>query len=498
MKNHMNKKSLSSRTSVGVLWSLLEKMSKRGVTLIVTLLLARFLVPDDFGLMAMMAVFIVIANSLMDSGIKQALIRKKGATQDDFNTAFYTNVAFGTLSYILLFCVAPWVSEFYDEPRLTVLIRVLGIVVLINSFQIIQSAILSRELNFKAQLKASLPASMVSGGMAVFAAQQGAGVWALILQMVVSSLLLTVMLWWIQRWRPTLGYDFSSFKELYFFGYKIFLSEFLRIVFSNLYVIVIAKIFSAGVAGLYFFADRIKQIVVDQLVSAVQTVTYPALSTIQDDNVRLKVAYRKVLKTTTFMLFPALLLLAALADPLFELMFPERWHPAAIYLQLMCLSSLLYPLHSINLNILKVKGRSDVYLGISVFKKIMICLVLFVTFRYGVIAILLGKIVQSFVSYIPNSYYSSKLIDYSMKEQVADILPCLALSAATSFIILLLSQYLDAGPLVTLVLLGPLGCILYIFWAKFFGFEAYVMAEELIVRKFSSNNLTKEGSRRHG
>lgn len=489
---------LKIKTVHGVLWSFIEQLLRRGVSVFVTLLLARFLVPEDFGLLAMMAVFIAITNSLMDSGIKQALIRKKNATQIAFNTAFYTNLVFGLLAYTLLFGIAPWIAEFYEEPRLTLLIRVLGIVVIINSFQLIQSAILSRELNFKAQLKASVPASLLSGITAVILAQQGAGVWALVTQIIVGSLLLSIILWFVQRWRPTLSYDYSIFKEMYLFGYKLFLANILNIIVKNLYILVIAKVFSAGAAGLYFFANRIKELVVEQLVTAVQKVTYPALSTMQDDDIRLKAAYRKVLKLTTFILFPAVLMIAVLAEQIFLVLFPERWLPAVIYLQLMCIAALLYPLHSINLNILKVKGRTDVYLGISVFKKIVICAVLFVTYRYGIIAILCGQIAQSIFSYIPNGYYSSKLIKYRMKEQILDILPGLLLSFVISLGVYLLSSLLTLEPVWKLLLLGGTGSLTYILFAKLFNFEAYNMAEELFLQRFNTSKVFKRLMRRYG
>lgn len=489
---------LKEKTIAGVVWSFCEQFLRRGISIFVTLLLARFLVPEDFGLLAMMTVFIAITNSLMDSGIKQALIRKKDASQVAFNTAFYTNLVFGIFAYALLFGVAPWVAEFYEEPRLILLIRVLGIVVLINSFQLIQSTILSRELNFKTQLKASVPASLLSGILAVILAQQGAGVWALVTQMIVSSLLLSIILWFVQRWRPTLSYDFSTFKEMYLFGYKLFLANFLDIVFKNLYIIIIAKVFSTGAAGLYFFANRIKELVVEQLVSAVQKVTYPALSTMQDDDVRLKSAYRKVLKLTTFILFPTLLMISALAEPIFLVLFPERWFPATTYLQLMCIVALLYPLHTINLNILKVKGRTDIYLGISVFKKIITCIVLFITFRYGIVAILCGQIAQSIFSYLPNSYYSSKLIKYRMKEQIIDILPGLLLSLVISLAAYLLTQLLTLEPFWKLLLLGGTGSLTYIVFAKLLNFEAYNMAEELFLHKFSKSKVYKRLMRHYG
>ncbi|MBD3896238.1 lipopolysaccharide biosynthesis protein [Halomonas sp. ML-15] len=453
---------LRARTVSGIFWTFLEQASKRGISLLVTLLLARLLLPEDFGLLAMISVFVTIASSLMESGIKQAVIRKKVVDQDDLNTAFYANISLGILAYFILYGSAPYIASFYDEERITLLVRVAGMVVLINSFHIIQSAVLTRDLNFRLQLKASIPASFISGIVAVFVAYSGGGVWALIVQLLFNSLLLAAFLWWMQNWRPSLSFDFKVLKELYSFGYKLFLASFLSLVAKNIYVLVIASIFGAAVAGLYYFAHRIKELVIDQLVRAIQKVTYPALSKLQDEDERLKEGYRKVLCVTTFVLFPCITMTAALASPIFEVAFPDRWSPAIAYLQLMCIASLLYPLHAINLNILKVKGRSDLYLGISVFKKIMTFSILFVSYRFGVVGILIGQIFLGVLAYLPNSYYSDKLISYSTVEQVKDFFPAFIVSAIISGVAFWAVQLSYFPPLLEILLYGVLGGVFYI------------------------------------
>ncbi|MBZ0329193.1 lipopolysaccharide biosynthesis protein [Halomonas sp. ANAO-440] len=483
---------LKNRTMAGVLWNFLEQLSKRGISIAVTLLLARLLLPEDFGLLAMMSVFVTIASVLMDSGLKQAVIRKKNAQQADYNTAFYANILVGILSYSILYISAPWISSFYDEPRLVLLIRVAGLLVIINSFQIVQSAILSRKLNFKAQLQASVPASILSGSFAVFLAYNGAGVWALVAQMMLSGLLLTIFLWRLQSWRPSLTFSWSSFKEMYSFGYKLFLASLLSHFTKNIYVLTIGSVFGTAVAGLYYFSYRLKELVVSQLVSAVQKVTFPALATMQDDNVRLKKSYRKVLRATTFVLFPCILLTASLAEPLFEFALPERWLDASIYLQIMFLASMLYPLHAINLNILKVKGRTDIYLGISVFRKFFTFFVLFISYRYGVVGILVGQIFLSIFAYIPNSYYSHKLIGYSVREQLADCASSFILSAVIFSGIYFSVQYLVWSPLVKLLFFAPLGVMLYIGLAKIFKVKAYKQIEELVRSRLNIRGIGRK------
>lgn len=472
--------SLAKKAVFGVLWNFGEQLGRRGIGMVVTLLLARFLSPADYGLLAMMSVFLAVASSLMDSGFKQSLIRTPGATQADFNTAFYANLTLGVIAYLLLFIAAPFIAEFYSEPRLVVLIRVAAIIVLINSFQVVQSAILSRALNFKLQLQATLPAGVTSGVVAVGLAYAGWGVWALVAQMLASSLVTTIILWRRQGWRPGVGCSFCSLRQMYSFGSKLFLSGVLDKVFVNLYVMVIAKLFAASVAGLYFFADRVKTLVITQLLTSIQTVTFPALATVQNDNARLKAGYQKVLAITSFLLFPAATLLAALAEPVFDLLLPDRWGPAVVYLQLMCMGAVLYPLHSINLNILKIKGRSDLFLYLEIVKKTLAASVLFMSYRYGVLGILIGQLISSIISYIPNCFFSVKLIGYSPSEQMADILPGLALSFGTGLAVFFAVEMTDWSALTKLVVFGALGVALYLLGARTFRLRAYCLVEELV------------------
>jgi O-antigen/teichoic acid export membrane protein len=475
--------SLTSKTITGIIWNFTEQMGRRGIGLIITLLLARFLAPEDFGLVAMMAVFLAIGTSLMDSGFKQALIRKEKASQVDCNTAFFANLALGLFSYTLLFLVAPLIAQFYNEPRLISLVRVAGIAVMINAFQVVQSAMLSRDLNFKAHFHATMPAGISSGVIAVIMAAQGYGVWALIVQMLTGALMTTLLLWKMQGWRPTLAFSWGSLRNMYGFGYKLFLSGLLDTVFSNIYLVVIAKVFAAPIAGYYFFAIKIKEIVIQQLVGSIQDVTYPALATMQNDNDRLKARYRQVIQVTTFLLFPAMAFLAGLAEPLFKVLLPAKWLPAVSYLQLLCIAGLLYPLHSINLNILKVKGRSDLFLYLEIFKKIMLAVILIISYRYGVIAILAGQIFLSVLAYIPNSYFSSRLINYPIGEQIADFMPGLILAGTIGLAVYSVALLLQWPAILQLFMLGALAGLSYLVGAHILKLQAYVISRKLIIDK---------------
>jgi len=471
---------LSGKTITGILWSGAGKFMARGVSVLVTILLAYFLTPEDYGLLSMMAVFLSIASTLMDSGFKQALIRIPDAKQEDFNTAFYANIVLGIFSFLLLFFAAPYVAIFYDEPRLILLIQVTGMVVIINAFQVVQYASLSRSLNFKAQFRATLPASIISASVAVALAYMGYGVWALVAQMLLSAFLTTVFLWLQSLWRPSFECSRESLRSMYSFGYKLFLSSLLNTGFKNMYVVVIAKTFSSSLAGLYFFADRVRELVIYQVVSALQQVTYPALSTIQNEPDRLKAGYKKIVSVVSFILFPFILFVASLADSVFQLLLPERWWSSAQYLQLMCIAGVLVPLHAVNLNILKVMGRSDLFLWLQLIKQSVAMTILLISYRYGVIWILLGQMLSSILAYFLNSYYSKHLIGYSTGEQLMDFLPTLLLASCVAAGLWYMQSFLVWSELPKLLVLGCAGVFLYLLGAKIMKLHAL----EILVHLF--------------
>lgn len=478
---------LGDKITTGVLWNFAEQSVRRGISIAVTLLLAFFLTPEDFGLLAMMAIFLSLATNLMDSGFKDALIRFKVVTQADLNTAFFSNIVLGVFAYFLLFISAPFISGFYGEARLLELVRVVGWVVIFNAFYVVQVAILSRELDFRAQLRATLPASLAAGVIAVFMGFMGYGVWSLIAQLMVSSFLASVLLWKQSSWRPTLSVSYYSFRKIFNFGYKLFLSGLLAILAKNIFSLAIAKFYSATVAGLYFLVEKMLDILMNQLVYAIQNVTYPALSSIQDDDQRLKAVYRKVLSVITFLVFPILLLMTALAEPLFQFVFPERWWPATVYFQIMCIGFLLYPLHVINLNMLKVKGRSDLFLKLEVIKVAIAMVLLLSTIAYGVEFVLIGKIVSSIIAYFLNSYYSVKFINYSVREQFADFLPTLGISLFIAVIAYSMQAIIEWKAVFELIILSLFSISVYLLLAYYFRLNAYVLIRNVIFDRYKAS-----------
>jgi O-antigen/teichoic acid export membrane protein len=488
---------LRHKTITGVIWTFFEQLFRVGIQTITTLILAWFLLPEDFGLMAMISIFFAIAQSLVDSGFSQALIRKKEVSQTDYSTAFYTNLALGLLTYTLLLVSAPFISSFYNEPRLVVLVRVVGLVVIINSFQLVQVADLTRKLNFKIQFRVTLPSAMFSGIVAIFMAAMGFGVWSLVAQMLISSFASTSLYWVINKWRPSKDFSVKSLNEMFGFGSKLLASGLIDTAFQNIYVIVIGKLFSATLVGYYFFAQRIQELVANQLSSAVQKVTYPALSTIQDDNIALKAFYRRIIQVVTYIVFPSMIALAVLAKPLFSLILKEDWLPAVPYLQLLCIVGLLYPLHAINLNILKVKGRSDLFLYLEIVKKLMIVIIILISVKFGIFGILIGQIISSFLAYIPNSYFSIKLIDYSVAEQLHDFIPTLLLAVTMGVFMYATGLVLPLGEFGYVLVIGLAGATFYVLTNYLLKTPAQLLMLQIVKEQYLKKRYLN-GSLNHG
>lgn len=471
---------LRHKTVAGIIWTFLSQLFSVGIQTVTTLVLAWFLLPGDFGLVAMVTVFFVIAHSMVDSGFSQALIRKKEVSQADYSTVFYTNLVLGVLTYALLFVSANFIASFYNEPRLAVLVRVVGLTVIINSFQLVQISELTRKLDFKTQFRVTLSSSIFSSIVAIFMAVTGFGVWSLVAQMLISTFASTVLHWIFNNWRPSNEFSVESLSEMFGFGSKLLASGLIDTTFQNIYVIIIGKLFSATLVGYYFFALRIQQLIISQLTDTVQKVTYPVLSIVQDDNTSLKEFYRKIIQVVTYVVFPCLIALAVLAKPLFSVMLKDDWLPAVPYLQLLCIAGLLYPLHAINLNILKVKGRSDLFFYLEIIKKLIVVVTILISIHFGIFGILIGQIFTSVLAYIPNSYFSVKLIDYSLSEQLHDFVPSLLLAIAMGAFMYFAGLALPIGEFASVFVIGLLGGIFYVLTSYLLKMPAQILMLQIL------------------
>lgn len=428
---------INKKIGVGVLWSLAGLMLTRGASTIFILFLAQMLAPEAFGLVAMAAIVFELANTFIDSGLGAAVIRSKRVSQVDLDTVFYTNMLLSVLAYLALFFLSPFIAAFYEQPELTTLVRVMGLVVFINACKIIQVSVLSREMNFRKQMKANTLGIIISGCLAVAAAWKGFGVWSLVVQMLSASLITVLVLWKSSAWRPTFQFSKKTFSNYFGFGKSLLAEGVLNVLYQNSYILVIGKFFTAEAAGLYFLANKINNVVSRQLSSAVQQPTYPALSTLQDDSKKLLSKYRQIMQLMMFVIAPIMGLLGGLSVILFDLFFDDHWMNAAIYLQILCFVGALYPLHALNVNLIKIKGRSDLVLKIGILKKVIDLVLLSVAMPYGVVAIVVGQVVGSLLSLIPNAYYSNQLVGYSLIAQIKDAMKpllCAFLAGCAAYI----------------------------------------------------------------
>ena len=381
--------------------------------------------------MAMITIFIAISNSIIDSGFSNALIRKTRIERVDYNTVFYFNLTVSILIYVLLHLAAPAISVFFKEPVLLAVIRIIGWVLIINALAIIPRTQFVRNVDFKTQTKVSLISSISSGVIGIGMALGGMGVWSLVGQQLSRQFLNTLFLWVYSKWHPVWEFSTESFKELFGFGSKLLLSGLLNTIYKNIYYIVIGRFYTSAQLGQYTRAEQFNMIFSSNLTSVVQRVSYPVLSSIQEESERLREAYRKVIKITMLITFACMLGLAAVAKPLILILIGEKWLPAVYFLQIICFSGMLYPLHAINLNILQVKGRSDLFLKLEIIKKIIAVGPIVVGIIYGIECMLWGGVLISFIAYFLNSYYSANLINYPTSEQIKDILP----TFLTSFVV---------------------------------------------------------------
>lgn len=466
----MAEQSLKDKTVKGVVWSSVERFSVQGVQFLVMLVIARLLDPKDFGLIGMLAIFLAVAQSLIDSGFSQALIRKQDRTEVDNSTVFYFNIVVSAVLYLILYAIAPWVAGFYNEPQLCSLMRVLCLIIIINSFAVVQRALYTASINFKTQAKASFIAAIISGVVGVWLAYNGYGVWTLVWQQLLNAGVNTLLLWVYSNWYPRWQYSWKSFRQLFSFGSKLLVSGLIDTLFTNIYLLVIGKIFNAASLGYYTQADRFTKLPSSNITGILQRVTYPVLCSIQDDDERLREDYRRLLRLSAFIIFPMMCLLAGVAYPLVELLIGEKWRFAATLIIPLSFTMMWWPIHAINLNLLQVKGRSDLFLRLEIIKKIIGVTVLVLSIPFGLLFMCYAGIGTSLICLIINTYYTGKLIQVGFLMQMKDLMGTLVLSLIVFVIVYNIA--LIVGNLATQLFIGLLmGSLFYLSTAYLLKFK---------------------------
>ena len=419
----MAEQSLKDKTVKGVGWSAIDNVAQYAVSFIVSIVLARLLSPDDYGLLGIIAIFTAVCGAIIDGGLSNALIRKKDASEADFNTIFILNIGLSLLLYVIIYFCSPVIAKFFNREELGALTRVSSLSMIIGALAMVQQTRLTKRIDFKTQTKITVVASVVSGVVGISMAILGFGVWALVAQTLTSQAIRTVLLWLFNKWSPRFQFSVASFKELFGFGWKLMVSQLLNTLWKELYQVVVGKCYSPATLGQYTRAKGFSQLFSKNLTSVIQRVTYPVLSDIQDDKTRLISAYRRIIKTTMFITAISMIMLGAVAEPLVFCLIGPQWHDAAVYLPLICLSGSLYPLQAINLNMLQVQGRSDLFLVLEIIKKIIALGPLFVGAFVGIIPMLYVNLLTGIISFFLNSHYSGKYLGYSSWLQLKDVAP---------------------------------------------------------------------------
>lgn len=480
--------SLKKQALSGMMWTYIQQFGGQFVTFIVSIILARILLPQEFGLIGMLSIFIGIGTALFEGGLTSSLIRTKELVQEDYSTVFFFNIAASLGIYVVLFFVAPYISEFYSQPRLTIITRVYGVTFMISGLSTVQNTILTRELNFKKQAIITFPALLISSIIGVASAYLGYGVWSLVFSAISNSIFVSLFLWISSDWYPKFIFSKAKFQQHFYYGYKLTLSSVLDILFTNIYQIVIGRFYSPSQVGYYARANSLMMLPVGNISGALNRVIFPIFAKIQDDLLKLKEAYRKIMLLVMFIINPILILLALLAKPIVILLFTEIWLPMVPILQIICLTGLLYPIHLYNLIILQVKGRTDLFLRLEILKKIIIVCILPISMFFGLYGLLFGQLLSSICALFINTHYAGKILNYGALAQLKDLMPIFMFSILMGVVVMFLDHFLvDFANYLRLLLSGTAGAVSYFLFAWIFKFESLSDIKNLIYRNDTSN-----------
>ena len=473
-----------SRIFVSVFWKLLERAGTQSIQFIVQIVLARLLLPEMYGTVALVTVFITLAQVFVQSGLGTALIQKKEADNVDFSSVFYLSLGLAGVLYALLFVFAPFISRFYHDAELIPVLRVLGLILFFGAVNGIQNAWVSRHMMFKELFKRSIGALLISGTAGIIAAYAGLGIWALVIQQLTNQAAVTVIMWFTVKWRPIRAFSLGKVKALFSFGWKLLLSSLLDQLYRDLRTLVIGRIYSSSTLGFYNKGEQFPKIIVSNINGSIQAVMLPALSAHQDDRQRVKAMMRRASMTSCFSMFPMRVGRAVVAEPMVRLLLTDKWLPAVPFLQVFCFTYMLWPIHTANLQAINALGRSDIFLKLEIIKKIIGIIILVISVPMGVYAIAMGGVISGISSSFINAWPNKKLLNYSYAEQLKDIAPALGLSLLMGAIVFLIGTLpiADWHKLVVQVFMGVLSCIL---GARLFKMESYqyLLANISVLRK---------------
>lgn len=461
------------KTSVlsSLFWKSLERGGVSGVQFIVQIILARLLFPEDYGIIALIVVFIAISQTFVQSGLGTALIQKKKVTDEDYSSVFYLTLVVALVFYGILFLAAPFIAAFYNQPLITPVLRVLGLTLFFGAVNTIQNAVIARNFQFRKLFVSSLGAVLLSGVVGIAMAYAGHGVWALVGQQLTSIIALCLIMWFTVKWRPKLLFSLARVKELFSFGWKLLVSGLIDTTYTNLSSLIIGKLYPASMLGFYTKGREFPNVLVSNINSSIQAVMFPAYAKCQDNRPQVKQIMRRALVTSSFLVFPAMAGLAAVAEPLIILLLTEKWLIAVPFLQIFCAVYALWPIHTVNLQAINALGRSDIFLRLEIMKKVVGVSVLAVTVPIGIYAMALGMVVTGVISTLINAYPNRLLLGYSFTEQWKDLMPALILSLVMCGVVYSV-LFLGLPVWATLVLQIGVGVVVYVGLAWVLGLES--------------------------
>jgi len=464
---------LKKKAKSAVIWSGVDVFIRQGLSFSITIILARMLAPEDFGTIALLAIFFGLAGLFTDAGFSAALIQKQDVNHVDESTVFWFNIIIACFITGVIFFSAPWVAGFFELPILVDLTKVLAFTVFISSLGSIHITLLTKQLNFKIPFMASVIAVCISGSVAVFLAWKGFGVWALVAQVIIGGLINSLFLWLLHKWRPLWVFDIDSLKSMFNFSGYIFAAGILQVLYERSYAILIGKLFGVRDLGLYDRADSTQKMVGQSLTNIVAKVTFPLYSKLAHDIDKLRNIVQLSIRSSMFIIVPVMLGLAAVANVLIPFVFGGQWTSMVVIFQVLCLASVFSPIHSANVSVLKAQGRADLNFRLNVIKKLFGITFLLIGSLYGVTGVAWACVLQSLVALMINGHYSKKFLDYGTVNQLQDCFSSLAIGGLMAGVMLYVEQLYDPNGFLGLLCLIATGFFLYIGLHILLGVTAY-------------------------
>ena len=477
--------SIKNKTISGLSWSFFENSIRMVSTFVVGIILARLISPREFGLIGMMMVFIAVGNIFVSSGFSKALIRKQDCTQTDYSTVFIFNLLIRIIVYFIIFAFSGLISDFFNEPELKLMIKVLAFGIIINGISIIQLTQVTRELDFKLLAKISIIASVVSSIVSIFFAYKNFGAWSIIIKTLLDYFITTILLWRWNKWFPSFIFDKNSFKELFGFGSKLLFVSLLDTVYRNIYTLIVGKFFSARELGFYSRADSFKALPSENISAILQNVSYPILSKLQNNSDELLSKFKTILTST--MLITSLLIfgMAACSEAMVLSLIGPEWKPSIVYLQLLCFVGFMYPIHALNLVLLNVLGRSDLFLKLEIIKKIFAIPTIIIGVLFGITPMIIAMIFQSIVSYYINCYYTGKLLNYGILKQIGDLFKPILFSLSIATIVYLVGVFFQLTPWVVFAIQINIGIIFTVLIGEIFRPKDYYFIRGIVLERIN-------------